>query len=65
MRDWNNDGQIDSRDGFIDYMIYKKTTKTDGESENCSNHYRNGEGSNVLGIGLLIVGIVVLIGLLS
>lgn len=64
MRDWNNDGQIDSRDGFVDYMIYKEIIKGNANSEKGKNNSSNSIRNDIcaFGVGLLIFGIIVVLG---
>lgn len=64
MRDWNNDGKIDSRDGFIDYMIFEEVTKDSNNDNTSYSSSGAGDGATMLGVGLLIFGIIVLIGLI-
>ena len=62
MRDWNNDGKIDSRDGFVDYMIFEEITNSD--KDNKTTNYSSsgaGDGATLLGVVLLIFGVIVLI----
>lgn len=62
MRDWNNDGNIDSRDGFIDYMIFEEITNDGKHDDNAScSSSGAGDGATMLGAGLLIFGIIILI----
>lgn len=62
MRDWNNDGKVDSGDGFTDYMIFEEITNDSKQEDkvNCSQ-FGAGDGVTLLGVGVLIFGIVVLI----
>lgn len=65
MRDWKNDGKIDSRDGFVDYMIFEEITNDGKYDDNTSCSISGArDGATMLGVGLLIFGIVVLISLI-
>ena len=57
MFDWNNNGEYDMQDSFIDYQIYKTI------SENKSTASSSGDGAALLsavGVGLLIFGILLI-----
>ena len=56
--DWNRDGKKDVQDDFIEYNIYKESTKS-----NDSNHYSGSSGSDSSGclVVIAVIGIILFV----
>lgn len=60
--DWNRDGKKDFVDDYIEYNIYKESTKDNNSSNYSNNNYSNNSGCGVWG---WISIIFIILGLLS
>lgn len=58
MWDWNDDGEYDMQDAFIDYYIYKSIS--DDKQKNRRKR-DNGDVITIVAVGLLILGILILL----
>lgn len=57
MCDWNNNGEYDMQDAFINYHIHRSIS---GNKQNQSSSGDSGDVLTVVAMGLLILGIFIL-----